>query len=409
MESRSLIGTAGVTYAGVGLSLISTPLLARAIGAEGRGELAASWAALQALEFALMLGLPRGLSLMVAHERPLSRRGVATLFGISVLGTAGLLVVAEVVGRDNPTVLWGARGVAILCPLIGLGQLGGQILLLGGRMSAFNLYRSFPLLVPSLATIMAYPLGQMTFEVAYWSLFTSAVISGLVGTWFIIPHLRTSQLSVPTPWKASLNYWSAVALDSVGRRIDLLAGALLLSQSQLGVYAIAATLALAASGFGQALVLTSLSSYVHHSRAGTKRELDDAHPLLLLGLSTSAGIAVTLSAVALDTVVFGTAFGNLGAVTGVLCLAQVAKDWFGWFVEAHTIDTTSHGLNLAGAFGLAVFALAVVALALTEHLSDTTLAIAGVAFAYSRLAVKATRASRSGRTRRSAEAAPPVD
>jgi O-antigen/teichoic acid export membrane protein len=84
------IGSAGVTYAGMGLGLISAPILARTLGADGRGVLAGAFVFVQLLSWVAFMGLPRGLAIQSQNEN--QRSSPRTL---SPMATQGLRLAFE--------------------------------------------------------------------------------------------------------------------------------------------------------------------------------------------------------------------------------------------------------------------------------------------------------------------------
>lgn len=376
--------TVAVTYAGMALSLVSTPLVARSLGPEGRGELAACFAAAQTVEFVAFLGVPRGAALVAERSRRVALSVIGVLTGLGLLMSLALVAFALLWTNESQRVLWGSIAVALSLVLTGTGQLGGQLALLDGRLLHFNLYRAWPLLVPSLAIIVGYGLGRLTFETVYVSMLASSVLSAVIGIVLIMRAVAWDSASVP--WRLSLRYWSAVALDSMARRLDLLVGAAVLSAGSFGVYAVATTLAMAAGGLAQAFNAASLSKFVQAQRRS--QELPQRHVQTRYALSLLSAAVVAIATVTLWEPLFGTEFAGLASIAVILCAAQIGKDSWNWLVETETIAKPSHLLNAATLGGLAAMGVTIAVLSTGEDLNGQELAISVLAFSFTRILLR---------------------
>ena len=379
---RQLAGTAGLTYVGMGLSLVSTPLLAQSLGADGRGELAACFVAIQTIEFAAFLGLPRGVAIGATRHAQISVRALGWLAVAGTVAAAVLTVLAVVSWSEGGLGSSGAVAAAWLMVPMGIGQAGAQIALLSGDMLAFNIYRAWPAIIPSLTIICTAPFGLLTFEIAYTSTALSILLSALSGASIVWRQRKLAAGGHATPWRPALMYWQAVALDTIARRFDLLLAAMIFPAGQLGIYAVAATLAAASGGIAQAFNLVKLSRYLN-SRDNERT----SSPGIRFTLSLTSTCVVVVAVATTWQFLFGPEFQGLLGVTSALCVAQIARDQWGWLVDAETSFGSARLFNVASAWGLFLLVAMAALLARAETLNPLLLAVTTAASAWMRFPI----------------------
>ncbi len=382
-----MVATAGITYLGIMLSLVSAPLIARTLGADGRGALAAAFIATQSLNVVSFLGLPRGLALDHVRGRPVSRVGIVVLALAGSIGGATIFLSAPLVASGQERVVIGARIAACFFPLLGFAQLGAQRLMASGRTGFYNLYRGGPVIVPSLVAIVAYPLGQLTFTVAYLATLLSMAGAYVVGAVFAIPVIRESVKQTPAPWQFSLGFWSTTALDSVSLRVDQLAAATLLTSRDLGVYAVAVTCANASGGLTQAMNQVAYSRLLAREARGSEPPpFNPRYNAIRLVVALVSALIVGGAISVIVRSAFGPSFSRLGLVTSILCVAQVFKDqWAGVFSSA--VSAQTRPLALASGFALCCYAGYILLVHLTGMLSLGLIACGAVGFTLLRLTI----------------------
>lgn len=394
-----LMSTPLVTYAGLALNLLSTPMLTRTVGADGRGVIAGSFVVLQIMLWISFLGLPRGLSLRARARDEVSAVGVLTLTGLGLLGAVLVVALAPVISGGDDRIETGIRLSALVLPLAGLAHLGTEIVLVRGRLIAFNVIRSMVLIVPSLGYIVAFLAGSLSVVVAYGVTLLGQVLAVLSGLVVAVPALRRTRRD-PLPWSFSLRYWIASAMDGVTSRLDQLILTATVSASVLGVYAVAVTCASAAGGLTQAINHWTYSQMAAHPASAQKMVRSRARIGVVLSLGT--GLVVIAAVAALGTRIFGPDFSGLTPVVAVLVLAQLLHDQ--WSLRVYRDSAREDGSAIAFSSAVAVVVLAAGAGALQALglLDGVTMAVVVVASNAARLTVRGL-VRRSSRSRRTAQ------
>lgn len=348
-----------VTYTGLGLSLVSTPMLTQAVGADGRGVIAGSFVLLQVMVWVAYLGLPRGLALSTRQHDAVAGWGVVLLTALGVLGAVLVFVIAPGIAGGDARVETGIRISAVVLPFAGLGILGTEMVLLSGRLVAFNVVRSTVMILPSLGFIIAFMTGTLSLVVAYVLTLLGQVTATVLGVGLALPALLRARRGA-VPWSFSLRYWMASALDGVGARLDQLILTATVSVSVLGVYAVAVTCASAAGGLTQALNHWTYSQLsARPDRAGRVLRARTQVGVLL---SLASGALVVAATSALDTRLFGADFAGLTPIVAVLVLAQLLHDQ--WSLRVYHDSARSEGSAMAWSSAVALLVLAVGATAL---------------------------------------------
>lgn len=387
-----LVQTAGVTYAGTALSLLSAPLLARTIGADGRGVLASAFVILQLLSWVGYLGLPRGLSLQAHKKHEVSFPGVLIVLGLGVVSTLLAWGLAVPLGQGDTRIEIGIRVSSILLLASGLSQLGMELLVLENKIRAYNAARSFVLILPSLGIIVAYAINTLTLEVAYIVMLSGQIVATLMGCLFALRSRVISRVAVP--WNFSIKSWSTNALDAVGGRGDQVALSALVPTPVLGLYAVAVTCATASAGLTSALNTLAYARLAMpddpHSQAFLRRR-----SVLGVASSSVAGGLIILVVHVFGRPLFGSTFQGLTGVVAVLVIAQLAADQWGLRVLAESAQGTPTRLVQASLSAIVALALITASLAVTGTLNALTMAGAMLAFALFRLVVWTTLKHRS--------------
>lgn len=396
-----LMSTPLVTYAGLGLNLLSTPMLTRTVGADGRGVIAGSFVVLQIMLWISFLGLPRGLSLRARERDEVSAAGVVTLTGLGLLGAVLVVALAPVISGGDDRIETGIRVSALVLPLAGLAHLGTEIVLVRGRLIAFNAIRSMVLVVPSLGYIVAFLAGSLSVVVAYGVTLLGQMLAVLCGLVVAVPALRGARRRA-LPWSFSLRYWIASAMDGVTSRLDQLILTATVSASVLGVYAVAVTCAYATGGLTQAINHWTYSQMAAHPASAQRLVRSRAQIGVVLSLAT--GVAVVAAVAALGTRIFGADFDGLTPVVAVLVLAQLLHDQWSLRVYRDSAREEGSAIALSSAVSVVVLTAGAGALQVLGLLDGVTMAVAVVLSNATRLAVRGLL-RRSSRSRRSARGA----
>lgn len=387
VRTGSFFGTAFVTYAGMGLSLLSAPLLARSLGADGRGALAGAFISIQLLSWIAFVGLPRGLALQEHKRQASSRAGVLLVACLGPISGTLAFVSAGVISNGDDRITLGMQVGSSVLVFAGLAQVGTELVLVQGKIWRFNLIRVVNVLVPSLAYIVVFLAGHLTLVVAFIITLSCQLLATLLGCLFAIRALRSST-RVPPPWSFSLRIWISSAFDSVGGRVDQLLLTALVGASTVGVYAVAVTCAVASGGLTQAL------NHLTYSKLAARNEADAAGGLrrrsrLGVGISLVVGTGVIAAVALVGDALFGPGFEDLLPVTAILVASQLLNDQWQLRVYAQSAGENATSLALASGISLGFLGLVATALALTGTLSGVTMGFAVFGFSAARLLVRA--------------------
>jgi O-antigen/teichoic acid export membrane protein len=382
-DLRALVQTAGITYGGTALSLVSAPLLARTVGADGRGVLAAAFVTLQLLSWVSFLGLPRGLALQSVKRDQISGAGVFVTLGLGVVSAGLAVATADLVSNGDDRVALGIRISAIVLVGSGFGQVGVELLLLRNKIVRYNLTRAAVLVLPASTIIATYFLGALTLRSAYVIMLGGQVLSTALGCVFAVILIRGSA-PAPVPWNFSLKYWATSALDAVGGRGDQVALSALTQASVLGVYSLAVTCATASAG-----LTAALNSLAYSKFAGLNA--DDSKAFMrrrtLIGITCSllSGAAIVVVVFFFGRTLFGPTFDGLTSVVIVLVATQVIADQWSLRVLADSAREAAGHLVVASVIGIIVLAGLVTTLAIGSMLTGLTMAAAMFVFSIARL------------------------
>ena len=384
-EFRALVQTAGVTYGGTALSVVSAPLVARTLGADGRGVLAGAFVTLQLLSWVSFLGLPRGLSLQAHKREHVSGVGVAVVAALGLLSAVLAVVLAPALSNGDPRLEIGIKISAVILLASGVGQFGTELLLLRGQIRSYNLTRSMVLILPPIAIIVAFAVNALTLRSAFTITLLGQIAAVTAGCLFALKTMRKAR-RVAVPWDFSLRYWSTSALDAVGGRGDQVVLSALSQTSVLGVYSLAVTCASTSAGLTQALNTLAYSALSRLEGEENKSYLR-RRSLVGVALSVTSGIAIVLVVHFFGRVIFGPTFDGLTQVVIVLVVAQLVADQWSLRVLADSASETVQSLVWASAAGIVILAGIIAILVYTSLLSALTMAIAMLIFAAARLSV----------------------
>ncbi|MCP5026508.1 MAG: oligosaccharide flippase family protein [Actinomycetia bacterium] len=262
-QGRDSVVTAFGFVSVFGLSIINGPLLARSLGTEGRGNLAAVVATTQLIGWLLEFGMPRATAYL-ARDAPWRALIMGTWFVVLVAALPIVVVLSLLVpwflgSGDTSTIPW-AYGFLAASLLVSPSLATHDWLRGLGRNVAFNIARAVPFVLTTLGYVAFALLGQLTLTTAL-AITLAANLIGWGGSliWFrALPGRGFDQGVLRRQWAygyraavGSLSYLVAYRFDQV-----LLVG--LVSRQDLGIYVVAAmgaTVSLPLSqGISQALL-----------------------------------------------------------------------------------------------------------------------------------------------------------
>lgn len=306
------------------LAFVSGPILARALGPEGRGNLAAILLPVTLAPVVFSLGLGTFVTRETARGKPLS-----VLMGSVGPLLLGLGILAALLGPVVATLFAGGREVVHTYVLVGflLMPLSLLILLLQDfatgleRWSMVVMARVISAVVSTVAVVVLFALGSLTVASTAIVMFAAGILSGLPALPLVRelgrPRFRrgVARESVPFGLKAWVGGIGSVA----NVRLDQILMTRLVEPRELGLYVVAFTV----SSFFINPVIGALSS-------GMMPRFASGDPALVARVlrTTVAGVALVSMAIALAApliirVVFGGDFADALPMTWLLLVATV--------------------------------------------------------------------------------------
>lgn len=384
-SSKGFVATAGVSYLGMGLSLISAPILARELGPDGRGVLAAAFASVQLLSWLAFLGLPRALSVLYIRESQMPRAGVGLFALLGVASCAFSFLSADLIANGDDRISTGIRLASFVLLFTGFAQVGNDVALAQGRIWAWNSVRATSLILPSILYLVAFATNTLSLQSAFLATLLGAVLGTLGGLGLSITTLLQSVRSA-VPWKFSLQYWCATAFDGLAGRIDQVLLAALVPASSLGVYAVALTCASASGVITQALNHLSFKKFLSNTPSDTTAPMKQT--MFGVVASVISGCTVIAAVAVFGGPLFGPSFGSLVPVTTALVVFQLFNDQ--WQLRTYFDSARRRGKKLIVSSGSAFVILlgAVALLHFGSLLTAFSMACAIALFGFVRLCLR---------------------
>ncbi|MGA2928035.1 MAG: oligosaccharide flippase family protein, partial [Solirubrobacteraceae bacterium] len=317
----ALLTAASVLAQGTGF--ITGPLLARALGAAGRGDLQAVIVPLTLVPALLGFGiapyayrtLPRGRSV----QEVLPSLGLPLLV-VGMVTAACAIPVADVLAAGRATVrLWLIIGL-ILTPLSLL------VLLLNSSLISLERWRSVvgvslsPFLVALVATPALFVIGDLTVATAAAIVIAGMLLQIVPGVTLLL-EARRPVFDLPLARAGiafGLKSWLGGLAQTANARADQLLMITLVPAQQLGLYAVATTLS---SAYG--LVSGALAPPLMPRIAAGERQLMPLAVRMTLLLTIGLSLAVALITPLVLSVLFGPQFRGAGPMAFVLLGASI--------------------------------------------------------------------------------------
>jgi O-antigen/teichoic acid export membrane protein len=334
-------------------SLLTGPLLSRALGDDGRGTLAAVLVPTQLVGWALALGVPYASAMLVRqfdrYTLLSGSWGIAMLIGMPVVGA--LYVTAPALLADHPGLAVDWYRVGLAGALLGIpAATAVQLRLMAtGATWGLSAARSAHLLANSILVTGLALVDRLTLTNALASWLLAYVVSrvailiALDGWIRRIPPLGLMSRQLALGRAQAI---VTVASISLGR-IDQVALAVLAPSAELGQYAVAATAAQVslplARGFAD-VVLPDV--FAGHDEGLTGRAIG-----LVLAISTVIGAASAATAPVLIPALFGAEFEQSVRLLWLLIPGQVAFN-AAWVMSARHLGAGTAGVA-ARAIGVA--------------------------------------------------------
>ena len=315
---------AGLTTAnviGAATGFISGPLLARALGSSGRGDLAAIQVTLSLVPGIVGLGIPGYAFRELPRGRPVEEVMGSLGLPLIVLGliTGAVAVpIADALAGGRETVRLFLIIELLSMPLLLLASLFAFGLSAVQRWRARIVTTLVPFLVPFLVIVVAYLAGHLTVAIAAAGTIGGALLALVPG----LPLLRRRpvfRLSIARQGVSfGLKSWVGGLALIANARLDQFLMITVVAPRVLGLYAVATTIS-GASGLATGALMPPLMTRV---AAGERQLLPQAVRMTIIA---TGGIGVVLAAITptLLSVLFGPQFTGATAMALILLAASV--------------------------------------------------------------------------------------
>ena len=306
-------------------ALITSPLQARALGPEGRGDLAAILVSLAFITTVGTLGLGSFANRAVASGRP-TRTILGTLAPVAIvlgglIGVVAGTALADLVAGDREIVFTYVRIGLFLLPLAFLGGI------LAATNSGLERWRSVmqARLIPPLSGLLAI---SVLYAADALTVGSAAIVALAGGTASILPllgvlrgggRLKFDSAVVRESLSFAAKAWVSVLGRLGNSRLDQLLMTRLASSRELGLYAVAVNIAEASEQLAFALVPVLFTRVAAGNREITARALRVALTAVSL---VSAMIALVTPLVL--THIFGPEFRDAMPMTWILLISAPA-------------------------------------------------------------------------------------
>jgi O-antigen/teichoic acid export membrane protein len=310
---------------GAATGFISGPLLARALGASGRGDLAAVVVPLSLAPAILGFGIPA----FAYRELP---RGRSVEEVIGSLGLPLLLIGLAAAGAAVPVADALAGGRATVRTFLIVGLLATPLVLVGALLStslaALERWRSVlaanitPFLVPFVAVVVLYAVGHLTVAAAAAATIAGSLLGLVPGLWMLItsrrPVFRASIARRGISF--GVRSWVGGLALIANLRLDQFLMITVVAPRVLGLYAVATTIS-GASGLATGAVAPPLMTRI----AGGEKGLLPQAVRVVVAATTGFNLLLALVTPTVLSVLFGTAFRDAAPMAIILLAANVPQ------------------------------------------------------------------------------------
>lgn len=321
--ARVVARLSGVQALALLAAFVTGPITARVLGVQGRGELAAITAVLTVVPWVLDLGLSQWLGRERARGGQLPELLGAALpvaLGCSLVGVAAAIPLSHALGHGRPVVIAYIQIGLFLAPLsvvlqtlvgLAIGESRWRLLTLAGVISS---------VLPALGIVVLALAGWLRVGTAA-AVYLVGWLAGLVILLRVVRGARRlvfDRVRARAAATFGAKSWLSTVASIGNVRLDQLLMAGLVASRELGLYAVAVSVASLTSGLSSAV-----------SQALYSRVAEGDAPLaarscrLTVGLVAGAALVLGLAAPRLIPFVFGAAFGDAVPMVVVLLVASV--------------------------------------------------------------------------------------
>ncbi|MGX6508887.1 oligosaccharide flippase family protein [Rhodococcus sp. SJ-2] len=294
---------------GAGLALLTSPLIARAIGPDGRGLTAAAITVLMMVPIALGLGLPWAVRQRAAYEDDVysvlrTARIVSFFTLVPAVLLGGALVLTLLADMPGGAKWWLVIGLGLTPLVVQRNSTVSALVVIQDfrRISLVNLSQPVAFFIIIVALWLFGPLTVTTVVGAQ----SASLALGFATTAFLLPvSWRGARFQMDTLVRESVLASGAQISEIASYRLNQLILLPVIGSAGLGYYAVAINVALAPAPVGQAI-----SSAVFTDIA--EAEGDHRRQKILVSLQASFYLAVIMAMIiiALSPMVIPLAFGD---------------------------------------------------------------------------------------------------
>lgn len=351
----TLVGPGSVETIVFALSLLTGPVLSRALGDEGRGSLAAVLVPTQLVWWGLALGVPYASGMLINRfgRRELldGSWGIVALAGLPIC--AVLFVGAPWLLSSHPdqTVGWFRFGLVAVLVAIPAGTAVQLRLMQRGASWGLSTVKSLHLVINTIAVVALALAGRLTLATALASWLVSFLASRLLllATFDAWPRARPNVAIMRAQLSTGRAHGVATMATILLGRIDQVFLSVFGTSAELGVYVVAATAAQVslplARGFADVVLPDAFA------RPGA--DISGRATALVFAISAAIGLSSAAVAPWLIPALFGGEFSASVALLWLLIPGQVLFNT-GWVISARHLGS--------GRPGVAARAMAVAAL-----------------------------------------------
>lgn len=304
-------------------AFVTGPILARVLGVEGRGELAAITAVITMTPWLLDLGLTQWLARERARGGRLDELLGAALpvaLACSLVGVVLAVPVSHAIGQDRSVVTSYVQLVLFLAPITVVLQTLLGLAIGESRWGLYTATRILGSVAPAAAIVVLWLADRLTVASAAGIYLASTVLSLLIllplvgGTRRLVIDLGRIRAAAAFGAKS----WLSTIAGAANHRLDQLLMAGLVASSELGLYAVAVSIASLSYGLS-----ISVGSALYPRVAGGDGGLAARACRVTVAIVAVAAAALGVLVVPLVPLVFGEAFAAAVPMVLVLLLASV--------------------------------------------------------------------------------------
>ena len=313
----------GVNVVVLAAGLVTGPITARALGADGRGELAAILAVLTMAPWVLDLGL----SQWVARERARAQRredvlgaAMPVALGCSLVGVAAAIPLSHLLGDGRSVVVTFLQIGLFLVPVsVALQTLLG--LAIGeSRWRLYAATRVVASVLPAVAIVVLAVIGELTVASAAASYLACGLLAGLMLLTTVrgVRRLALDRGRARAATAFGAKSWLSTVGGAANNRLDQVLMAGLVPSRELGLYAVAVTIPSVTYG-----LIVAVSAALFPRVAEGDGELAALSCRVTVCLVSVVGLALALLSPALIPFVFGAEFRDAVPMVIILLFASV--------------------------------------------------------------------------------------